>query len=84
MLPKITLRQVWAGYKNCLKDFDYIKDGCDDIKYFFMSSISLGLIIKKYYFLYYKTNLTKAYLASLVKSQENQLLNQFSHKSENY
>ena len=58
-LPWITLKQVWASYKNCLKGCDQIHFHIFHFTLIWKNEISLQ---------YHKTNLTKAHLASTVES----------------
>ena len=64
-------KQVWVSHKNCLK-------GCDWVLSYHILHFTL-LSINKISLHYHKKNLTKAYLASAIITNENQLLNQFSY-----
>ena len=69
-LPRITLKQAWLNYKNCLKECDWLLLHQIFFCILYFTAFSISTISLHYH----KTKLTKRHLASVVKSLENQLI----------
>ena len=79
-LPRITLKQVWANCKNYLKELDWLS--LSQIYSYILHFIPLS--VNKISLHCHETNITRGYLASVIKSWENQLFDQCFNISDNY